>query len=53
MLSNLSTNSDVSVSSLGLAGGALYDDDHLARPVKRFVAEYVRKHVSIYQDFFV
>jgi hypothetical protein len=30
---------------LGLEGGNCYDDDQLARPVKRFIAEYVRKQV--------
>lgn len=32
---------------VGLSGGALYDDEQLSRPIKHFVAEYVRKHVSI------
>ncbi|XP_052059400.1 serine/threonine-protein kinase SMG1-like isoform X1 [Mytilus californianus] len=29
----------------GMEGGNCYDDDQLARPVKRFIAEYVRKQV--------
>ncbi|KAK6170598.1 hypothetical protein SNE40_018955 [Patella caerulea] len=29
----------------GLEGGVCYDDDQLAKPVKKFIAEYVRKQV--------
>ncbi|XP_048758488.2 serine/threonine-protein kinase SMG1-like [Ostrea edulis] len=29
----------------GIEGGNCYDDDQLSRPIKRFIAEYVRKQV--------
>ena len=30
----------------GLEGGNCYDDEQLTRPVKRFIADYVRKQVN-------
>lgn len=29
----------------GLEGGNCYDDEQLSRPIKRFIADYVRKQV--------
>lgn len=38
----------------GLEGGNSYDDEQLSRPVKRFIADYVRKQVctSIVKYYF-
>ena len=30
----------------GLDGGSCYDDEQLSKPIKRFIADYVRKQVS-------
>lgn len=31
----------------GLNGGAVYDDEQMAKPIKKFIAEYVRKQVCV------
>ena len=30
----------------GIDGGNCYDDEQLTKPIKRFIAEYVRKQVG-------
>ena len=30
----------------GLDGGSCYDDEQLCKPIKRFIADYVRKQVG-------
>ena len=29
----------------GLNGGAVYDDEQMAKPIKKFIADFVRKQV--------
>lgn len=36
---------------VGIEGGNCYDDEQLSRPIKRFIAEYVRKQVSMCKGF--
>lgn len=37
---------DISLCVAGLDGGVCYDDEQMAKPIKKFIADYVRKQVG-------